>query len=86
MEYRAALGEVLRAYREEAQLSQRALADRAVLARSYVIHIEQGERLPSFKTLARIADVLGVRMGEVLDRVDRDHPTALSAFLAALHD
>ena len=57
------LGEQLkrvRGQRRQRRLTQAALAKRAQLSPIFIAKVEAGERMPSWETLARLADVLGV--------------------------
>lgn len=66
-----ALGAALRAFRERTELSQEALADAAGLHRTYVGGVERGERNPSFESITRMLQALGVswsQLGRALDR------------------
>lgn len=57
---------LLKTYRERAGLSQVRLAQRAGIDRSYLNRLESGHRLPSRRTVLRLADALG------LDPTERD--------------
>ncbi len=68
---RKALGATLRAFRDRTDLSQEALADAAGLHRTYVGGVERGERNPSFESITRMLQALGVswsQLGRALDR------------------
>ncbi len=59
------LGDRLRYYREERGLSQRLLAERADVPRSYVGHLETGERTnPTLEVLLKLLYVLDVSLAE----------------------
>ncbi len=62
--------EVLREVRTEKGLSQEALADRAGLHRTYISQIERGLKSPSLKSLAQIANALGVPLSGLLRRME----------------
>lgn len=59
------VGQKLRALRESRGWSQEAFALEAGLARSYYSGIERGQRNLAALNLIRIADALGVEVGEV---------------------
>ncbi len=61
------IGRRLRQLRQEKGWSQEALADEARLDRSYVGGIERGERNPSIKKLARLADRLEVSIKSLFE-------------------
>ena len=60
------LGEYLKARREALGLTQRELAAKFGVEPSHVGFIENGQRKPSLKLIARIADVLGLNRQELL--------------------
>lgn len=63
----AALGDWIKRRREQSSVSQRELADRAGLSRSYLCDIERGRGTkPSVETLDSIAVALGVDRTELL--------------------
>jgi transcriptional regulator with XRE-family HTH domain len=59
------LGARIRTIREEQGLSQEALADLAMIGRSYMSGIERGVRNCSTLHLLRIAKTLRVRVGDL---------------------
>ena len=56
----------VRVYREYRGLTQRALAERAKLATSYLSQIETGQRTGSAKLLRRIADALDLTTDDLI--------------------
>ena len=62
----AAFARNLRAAREEAGLSQEALAERAGMHRNAVALLETGKRDPRVSTVAKLAKALGIPAGELL--------------------
>lgn len=58
----------IRRLRTERGLSQEELAAQAGLNRNYVGMIERGENSPTVDTLDRIAEALGVDVGDFLER------------------
>jgi transcriptional regulator with XRE-family HTH domain len=60
-------GETLRAYRQQAGMSQEKLATEAGLDRTYVGGAERGERNVSLVNIARLATALGIRPSELLE-------------------
>ncbi len=62
-----ALGERLRALRQERELQQRQLADKAGLTPSMVSQIESGRLTPSLHTLGKLAAALGVPIAALFD-------------------
>lgn len=63
-------GRVLRRRREEAGLSQEALAGRAGLHRNYVGLLERGERTPSIEVVRRLASGLGTTMTSLIQDLE----------------
>lgn len=65
--FRILLGEHIRQVRTKAGYSQDRLCDEAGLARGTLSKIESGQRDARASTLARIAEVLSVRPGKLLN-------------------
>lgn len=65
-DYRAAFGRHLRATREQAGISQEALAHDIDMSRRYLSGIERGEANPTLDQIVRLADGLGVEPSELL--------------------
>jgi transcriptional regulator with XRE-family HTH domain len=63
----AALGQRIRALRQERGLQQRQLAEKAGLTPSMVSQIESGRLSPSLHTLGKIAGAYGVPMASLFD-------------------
>jgi transcriptional regulator with XRE-family HTH domain len=63
----AALGKAIREHRSRIKLSQAGLAESIDASVEFVSLIERGARLPSIGTLVRVAQVLGVTAGALLD-------------------
>jgi ribosome-binding protein aMBF1 (putative translation factor) len=57
-----ALGRRVQAERVRQGLSEQELARRVAVRRAFVVQLEQGERMPSFDLLQRIAAALGLRL------------------------
>jgi transcriptional regulator with XRE-family HTH domain len=62
----ALVGAAIRARRESAGLSMRALATRSGVSQPFLSQIENGQASPSMVTLYRIAGALGAQPGELL--------------------
>lgn len=60
--------------RIERQLTQEALAEKAELHPVYISGCERGERNVTITCLSKIADALGVSMGDLLDRNEHVAP------------
>ncbi|PKN78349.1 MAG: transcriptional regulator [Chloroflexi bacterium HGW-Chloroflexi-9] len=69
--YRAAVGSVLREARREAGLTQREVAEAALVTQSSISNYEAGKRDVLLETFDRIAVSLGTTARALLDRVDR---------------
>jgi transcriptional regulator with XRE-family HTH domain len=59
------LGEKIRKFRENKEITQEEAAYRAGLDYSYYNQIEMGKRNPSVKALSKIAKVLGVNIKDL---------------------
>ena len=60
----------VRALRQVIGLSQEGLADKCEFDRTYIGGIERGERNPSLKNIARIANALNVTLAELMEGVE----------------
>ena len=72
-ELRVILGKGIRFYRQQRQLSQAALAEKAGISITFLSNIERGVKYPTSDTLAAIAKGLGV---EVFELYRHDHSPA----------
>lgn len=64
------IGEVVRYHRGQADMSQEELAQKAGLSPTGIVRLEGGQiKRPRAKTLARLADALGVDQGALLEAV-----------------
>jgi transcriptional regulator with XRE-family HTH domain len=59
-------GQIIRKLREKQELSQEKLADLAELHRTYIGHVERGEKNLTLRSLERIAKALGVSIRDLL--------------------
>lgn len=64
-----ALGERIRALRQDRKLSQERFADLCGLDRTYISGIERGTRNPSLKNIALIAKTLKVSLRDLFEGV-----------------
>lgn len=71
-------GEILKELREKRGLNSTQLSELSNLSRPYLSQIESGKRKPSFETLNRLAEPLGLSSGEILSKfgVIQDGATA----------
>jgi len=68
------LGTRIRELRSKRGWSQEAFADIAGVHRTYMGHLERGEKNVSFMSMARVAKALGITMSNLLSGVDTpDH-------------
>lgn len=65
-EYRKAVGQTIRRYRNRAGMSIERLAERADLHPNYVGEVERGEKAASLDTLVKLARGLSVRPYKLL--------------------
>ena len=66
-----AFGQVLRAEREEAGLSQEKLAFESGIDRTFVSMLERGVRQPSLTTIFHICEALGVAPDDVVTKTSQ---------------
>lgn len=65
-------GRVIRELREERGVTQEVLSGLAALSRSHLADIERGSVSPSVDTLWRIAEALGLKLSELIRRVEEE--------------
>ena len=73
-----AVGQRIRALREEHSWSQEKLAERANISSTYQSHIERSDKKPSLDVLVRIASALGTTVDRLLAG---SQPSDQTAFL-----
>jgi transcriptional regulator with XRE-family HTH domain len=84
------LGEYIKAYREEHDLSQRQFAIQCDLSNGYVSMLENGKNhhtgkpvVPTVMQLKKLADGMHITMQELMDAID-DMPVALEPFVSQM--
>jgi putative transcriptional regulator len=65
-----ALGEAVRALREERGLSQAQLAETTGFIQAWISHVERGRRNPSWSNVVRLATGLDVAVSELARRAE----------------
>ena len=65
-----ALGQAVRAIRDERGLSQVQVAEATGFIQAWISHVEHGRRNPSWNNVVRLADGLGVRVSELAKRAE----------------
>lgn len=65
-------GKIIRELRTQQGISQEVLSGLAGVARSHLTMIENGSKNANVATLWRIADALGVRLSELIRRVEEE--------------
>lgn len=65
-----ALGEAVRRLRAKKDFSQEAFASHAGISRTYMSEIERGVTNVSLETIGRVAEGLGISLGELFREVD----------------
>lgn len=70
MDAKEAFSQVIVEVRKEKGVSQERLALEANIDRSYMSKLENAVYQPSLSKILDLADVLGVRAGEIVDRVE----------------
>lgn len=72
-EFDKKLGEILRAERDSARLSQQDMADRLGLTKMTISHWENGNRSIKASSLKDYCAVLGITVQYVFDLMEDDH-------------
>lgn len=67
---RQRVGSRLRALRQDRQLTQEELAERAEIHPTFLAKIEGGRRLPSVEVIRRLAGALGVPVASIVSTID----------------
>jgi len=70
--YRERVSSKIRGFRKDAGLTQDELAERSGLLQGYISRLEKGQHSPSHKTLARIADALGIPLTDIDPSCNRE--------------
>ena len=65
-----ALGQAVRAIRDERGLSQVQVAEATGFIQAWISHVEHGRRNPSFNNVVRLAEGLGVSVSELMKRAE----------------
>ena len=73
-----ALGKRIQAIRIQKGITQQALGDQIGVNAHYISNIERGQKNITIKTLAKIADGLGVELFELLLFTDPPDPTLMT--------
>jgi transcriptional regulator with XRE-family HTH domain len=66
LKHRRLLGQTIRLYRKQAELSQEQLAEKSDLHPGYVSSVERGAKTISVDALVRIANALRVRLRDLV--------------------
>jgi XRE family transcriptional regulator, regulator of sulfur utilization len=69
-EANVALGRAVRAIRQERGISQVQLAEATGFIQSWISHVERGTRNPTWQNVARLAEGLGVGVGDLAARAE----------------
>ena len=60
------LGALIRSYRQANKESLQSLANRSGVSRSMIAHIESNQTSPTLNTLAKLADAMNIRIGDLV--------------------
>jgi len=71
-EYAAILGEVFKAARERAGLSQKKLSEISGVGRTGIITLESAQRNPSILIVQMLADGMGVPLASLIQEVEKE--------------
>jgi transcriptional regulator with XRE-family HTH domain len=61
------IGMNIKIWRVRKNITQRNLANKTKLSQSYFSKLEKGVENPTLDTLTRVADALGIKVGELFD-------------------
>ena len=64
------LGDVLRHFREEAGMTQEALAFEARVDRTYISQLERNKKSPTIDVLFRLCEAMGVKASELIAQIE----------------
>lgn len=81
--FQAALGQAVKARRQELELTQEELHLRSELHQRWISNVETGKRNPSYASLRRLAAALDLSASELLARAEQIETGGLSALNAA---
>ena len=70
MDIRIRFGKAVRYRRNELEISQEELAERADLHRTYISDLERGRRNVSLENIEKLAKALNLSISELIQRVD----------------
>jgi len=70
MDIRIRFGKAVRYRRNELEISQEELAERADLHRTYISDLERGRRNISLENIEKLAKALNLSISELIQRVD----------------
>lgn len=71
MDLKEAFGQVIRELRDQRGLSQQELADYSEVDRTFISGLERGINNPTLNTIYKLAEVLKVKPGELIQKVDK---------------
>ncbi len=71
------IGEKIKEFRQEKNLSQKALGNKAGMSQQMIAQYESGQRQPKIETLRRIANALEVELWEIVELDQMDETTRI---------
>lgn len=82
--FQAALGQAVKARREELGLTQEQLDNNTNLHQRWISNVETGKRNPSYGSLRRLAAGLNLSASELLARAEQIEASAMTANAASV--
>lgn len=70
---KAEFGAIVRHYRQKSGISQKALADRADMQRTYLADVERGARNMSLRNIVRLVGALEISLPKFFATLERSH-------------